>query len=85
VAPATIPLANSISKSSPLFRVFANTTGSSKRWRVCGVCLEGDPVSTHSQHSSLKQAVNEATRANRIFAGITSRRQRRRNGELKWS
>jgi hypothetical protein len=85
VAPARLLLANSISNSSPLFRVFANPTGSSKRWRVCGVCLEGDPVSIHSQHSSLKQAVHEATRANRIFAGITSRRQPRRNGEPKWS
>ena len=55
---------------SPMFLVFVNPASAAKPWRVCGTSLEGDPVSDHSQHSTLRQALNEASRANQLYAGI---------------
>jgi hypothetical protein len=55
---------------APLFLVFVNPASAAKPWRVCGTSLEGDPVSDHSQHSTLRAAFNEAARANEVYAGI---------------
>lgn len=52
----------------PLFRVFSI----SGAWRVYGVNLEGEPISEHSEHSSLRAALIEADRANVMFGGIKS-------------
>jgi hypothetical protein len=51
---------------SPMFRVFCFRGG----WRVCGTNLEGNPVSNHSKHSTLRAAFSEASRANQLYAGI---------------
>ncbi len=50
----------------PLFRIFRM----SGAWRVCGINLEGEPVSEHSAHSSLRASIIEADRANLLYAGI---------------
>jgi hypothetical protein len=55
---------------SPMFLVFVNPASAAKPWRVCGTSLEGDPVSDHSRHSTLRAAFTEASRANEVYAGI---------------
>jgi hypothetical protein len=51
----------------PLFRVFWY---SGHGWLVCGINLEGEPISTEGKYRSLKQALAHAARANEVFAGI---------------
>lgn len=51
----------------PLFLVFVNPAGG---WLVCGVNLEGEPISVEAKYRSLRQAVAHASRANEVYAGI---------------
>jgi hypothetical protein len=68
---------------APLFLVFINPASVAKPWRVCGTSLEGDPVSEHSQHSTLRAAFDEASRANELYAGIKPILRARRIAPLK--
>jgi hypothetical protein len=68
---------------SPMFLVFVNPASAAKPWRVCATSLEGDPVSDHSQHSTLRAAFNEGSRANEVYAGLKPILRARRIAPLK--